>query len=197
MEFTLHGSDFTLTPRSDELEEHELRVFKLGGLNDAEHSFEVNDDGFKIKMATFELNSLHNAKEYDSFIESFIKTPKSIAYEYRFSRSEVTFYKVILRKEFGKLEWYNDLWKVYVIKGTEKFDDYLEKEMFKDFYSRDYKEKMVLWNNGMIDETVIEILEKCKKWYTKRILGDIEFQVYYIKEFAKWIKQKSKKQIKL
>lgn len=55
MEFTLHGSDFTLTPRSDELEEHELRVFKLGGLNDAEHSFEVNDDGFKIKMATFEL----------------------------------------------------------------------------------------------------------------------------------------------
>ena len=24
MEFTLHGSDFTLTPRSDELEEHEL-----------------------------------------------------------------------------------------------------------------------------------------------------------------------------
>lgn len=34
---------------------------------------------------------------------------------------------------------------------------------------------MVLWNNGMIDETVIEILEKCKKWYTKRNLGDIEF----------------------
>ena len=144
MEFTLHGSDFTLTPNRDELEENELRVFELGKLNDLEHGFEVNDDGFKIKMATFELNSLHNAKEYDSFIESFIKTPKSITYEYRFSRSEVTFYKVILRKEFGKLEWYDDLWQVCVIKGTEEFDDYSEKEMFKDFYSRDYKEKMVL-----------------------------------------------------
>lgn len=175
MEFTLHGSDFTLTPRRDELEEHELRVFKLGDLNNLEHSFEVNDDGFKIKMATFELNSLHNAKEYDSFIESFIKTPKSIAYEYRFCRSEVTFYKVILRKEFVKLNWYDDLWKVYVIKGTEEFDDSLEEEMFKDFYNRDRKEKMVLWNNDMIDEEVIEILEKCKKWYTKRNLGDIEF----------------------
>ena len=65
-------------------------------------------------------------------------------------------HKVILRKEFGKLEWYNDLWKVDVIKGTEEFDDYLEKEMFKDFYSREYKEKMVLWNNGMIDETVMK-----------------------------------------
>lgn len=175
MEFTLHGSDFTLTPRRDELEEHELRVFKLGDLNNLEHSFEVNDDGFKIKMATFELNSLHNAKEYDSFIESFIKTPKSIAYEYRFCRSEVTFYKVILRKEFVKLNWYDDLWKVYVIKGTEEFDDSLEEEMFKDFYNRDHKEKMVLWNNDMIDEEVIEILEKCKKWCTKYNLRDIEF----------------------
>lgn len=64
---------------------------------------------------------------------------------------------------------------VHVIKGTEEFDDYLEKEMFKDFYSRDHKEKMVLWNNGMIDEEVIEILEKCKKWCTKRNLGNIKF----------------------
>lgn len=175
MEFTLHGSNITLTPSRDDLEENELRLFKLGSLNHIEHSLEVNDDGFKIKMATFELDSLHNAKEYNCFIENFIMTPKSIVYEYRFSRSEVKFYKVILRKEFGKLEWLNNLWQVYVIKGTEEFDDYLEKEMFKDFYNRDCKEKMVLWNNGMIDEEVIEILEKCKKWYTKRNLWDIEF----------------------
>lgn len=44
MEFTLHGSDFTLTPRRDELEEHELRVFELGDLNNLEHSFEVKND---------------------------------------------------------------------------------------------------------------------------------------------------------
>lgn len=175
MEFTLHGSNITLTPSRDELEENELRLFELGSLNNLEHGFEVNDDGFKIKMATFELNSLHNAKEYDSFIESFIKTQKSITYEYCFCRSEVKFYKVILRKEFGKLEWHKDLWKVYVIKGTEEFDNYLEKEMFKDFYNRDHKEKMVLWNNGMIDEEVIEILEKCKKWCTRYTLRDIEF----------------------
>ena len=29
MEFTLHGSDFTLTPRSEELEEHELKFVKI------------------------------------------------------------------------------------------------------------------------------------------------------------------------
>lgn len=72
MEFTLHGSDFTLTPSRDVLEEHELRVFELGKLNDLEHGFEVNDDGFKIKMATFELNSsVINRKEanYDLCIE--------------------------------------------------------------------------------------------------------------------------------
>ena len=77
MEFTLHGSDFTLTPRSEELEEHELRVFELGKLNDLEHSFEVNDDRFKIKMATFELNSLHNAEEYDSFSQLLLTLVRS------------------------------------------------------------------------------------------------------------------------